>query len=207
MRFILLANKENAVMSTDTNNQDGATDVKPDAGEGQPTEKFEVSKTEYDDLLKDRASLGSLKRELKDLKKSIDSAKESKDTPTEKTKSDDYGLLQKGYLRMGGISAEDEVELALSTAKKWGVEVDKLLDDPDFQVKLKRMRDDKANTTATTEIKGEQGGGQAKNTTAYWKAKGAPPTPDDVPDRKTRQKIVREMLATAGTKGTKYYNE
>ena len=188
-------------------NQEAVVAPEENKGEGQPAEKFEVSKTEYDDLLKDRASLGSLKRELKDLKKSLDSAKESKDTPTEKTKSDDYGLLQKGYLRMSGITAEDEVELALSTAKKWGVEVDKLIDDEDFQVKLKKVREAKANVTATQGIKGEAGSSQAKNTTEYWKAKGTPPTPADVPDRKTRQRIVREMTDSARNKGTKFYNE
>ena len=203
MRLILSASKENTVMSTEQN-QDGATDVKPDAGEGQPvTERFEVPKTEYDELLKDRAALGSLKREMKDLKKSF----ETKDTPTKETKTGDYGLLQKGYLRMSGITAEDEVELALSTAKKWGVEVDKLIDDEDFQLKLKKARDAKANVTATQGIKGETGSSQAKFSTEYWKAKGTPPTPSDVPDRKTRQKIVREMRESSSNRGTKFYNE
>ena len=191
-------------MSSDTNNQDGAPDVQPDAGEGQKaSERFDVPKAEYDELLKDRAALGSLKRELKDLKKSL----EAKDTPTEKTKTDNYGLLQKGYLRTAGITAEDEVELALSTAKKWDMEVDKLIDDEDFQLKLKRAREAKANVAATQGIKGETGSSQAKFTTEYWKAKGAPPTPNDVPDRKVRQKIVREMRDSMSNKGTKFYNE
>ena len=188
-------------------NQDGAADVKPVEGEGSPDEKMTLSKTEYNELIETRATLGSLKRELKDAKKAAEEATKTKDTPTKETKSDDYGLLQKGYLRMSGITAEDEVELALSTAKKWGVEVDKLIDDEDFQVKLKKVRDAKTNATATQGIKGETGSSQAKNTTEYWKAKGTPPTPADVPDRKLRQKIVSEMTNSARNKGTKFYNE
>ena len=87
------------------------------------------------------------------------------------------------------------------------MEVDKLIEDEDFQVKLKKVRDGKANVAASQGIKGETGSSQAKNTTEYWKAKGNPPTPNDVPDRNTRQKIVREMTDSTRNKGTKFYNE
>ena len=187
-------------------NQDGAPDVQPDAGEGSTAaEKYEVTKSEYEALLNDRASLGSLKREFKDLKKSLD--EKPKETPKETT-PDSSSLLKKAFLRTAGITDQEEQELALSTAKKWGVEVDQLVDDDDFKAKLEKHRTAKTNATASSNIKGSgNSASHAKDTSAYWKAKGQPPTPDDVPDRKARQKIIREMVSSAGNKGTKFYNE
>lgn len=190
-------------MSADENNQNPA-EGKPE-GEGGSPEEIKLSKQEYDDLQKIKVEHGSFKRELKDLKKSKEDTAKN-DTP-EKTKPEDSGLLKKAFLRTAGITDAEEQNLALSTAEKWGVEVDALVDDEDFKIKLEKHRTAKANTAATANLKGGANTSQSKNTLEYWKAKGQPPTPDDVPDRKTRQKIVREMLASAGNKGTKFYNE
>ena len=82
-----------------------------------------------------------------------------------------------------------------------------LVDDEDFKMKLERLRTQKSNEVATSNIRGGAGTSQAKNTTEYWMAKGTPPTPDQVSDRKTRAKIAREMLANAESGGKKFYND
>lgn len=178
--------------------------VAPEANEGEGSETVaeetvSVSKSEYDKL---NQTLGSLKRELKDLKKPKE---ESEETP-QKTKPDESALLQKAFLRAAGITAPKEVELALLTAKKWGVEVDALVDDEDFKVKLEKLRTQEANVTATSNVKGSRGDAQAKSSPEFFIERGTPPTVAEVPDRKTRAKIVRAMIAS--TKGTgKFYNE
>lgn len=168
-------------------------------GEGETgAETIAVAKADYEKL---NQTLGSLKRELKDLKKSKETA-----TETPQTKPAELGLLQKSYLRAAGITDAEEVELALSTAKKWNVEVDALVDDEDFKVKLEKLRTTKANALATSNIRGSEGTTQAKNTPDYWISKGTPPSASDVPDRKVRAKIARAMIANAKG-GKKFYNE
>jgi hypothetical protein len=120
--------------------------------------------------------------------------------------NDEPGLIEKGFLRSAGISKEDEVELALTTAKKWGMSVDKLVDDEDFQGKLDKHRTAKANAAATSNIRGNKTGSTAKETAEYWIAKGAPPTAADVPDRTTRAKIVRSMMGHEKGSGNPFYN-
>ena len=192
-------------MMVEANHTEATTETVAGDGVQTVSDKFELSKEEYDELQKIRTEHGNYKKDLKDARLQIEELKKPQ-TPKE-TKPDEAGLLQKGYLRMAGISAEDEVEFALVTAKKWGMDVDKLIDDEDFQVKLKRMRDTKSNAEATSNVRGGAGTSQAKNTPEYWKAKGTPPTPDEVPDTKLRRKIVREMMESASNRGTKFYNE
>ncbi len=116
-------------------------------------------------------------------------------------------LAQKAYLRSAQIVEPDEVELALSTAAKWGISIDKLVDDEDFKVKLEKIRTQKANELATSNIKGGKSGtSQAKLTAEYWIAKNQAPTAADVPDRKTRVKIVRAMMASTKS-SKKFYND
>ena len=88
------------------------------------------------------------------------------------------------------------------------MDVDEVLVDEDFKVKLERQQTNRANVEATSGVKGGGGGGSdAKNTPEYWIAKGVPPTREQVPDRKTRANIVRAMMAGAKTSGKKFYND
>lgn len=119
----------------------------------------------------------------------------------------DNGLLAKAFLRSAGITQGDEVELALTTAKKWDMQIDQLVDDEDFKIKLDKLRTTKANAEATSNVRGRPSVGSAKETEAYWIAKGVPPSPADVPDRKTRAKIVRAMLTNASSSGKTFYND
>ena len=147
---------------------------------------------------KRKAEKDAYERTIADLKTQIP-------TQDKKAQPDDSNLLQKAFLRTAGISGDEEVELALSTAKKWDMEVDKLVDDDDFKLKLEKHRQSKANLAATSNVRGDGTGSSAKNTPEYWLAKGQPPTPDEVPDAKARRKIVRAFMKDEGGSG-KFYN-
>jgi len=193
-------------MSSETN-QDGAT-ADTGAGEGKAQEtqnEIRLAKAEYDELIGLKATVGSLKRQLKDFQKPKDDGQDTKETP--QTKTEEFGLLQKTYLRAASITDEDEIELAKETSKKWGIDVDKLVDDEDFKIKLKKLRDAKANSIALDVKGGSAPSSGAKNTSQYWNQQGTPPTAKDVPDRKVRAKIVREMLDNQKNAGGKFYND
>lgn len=163
----------------------------------------ELSREEYDKL---NQTIGSLKRDVKDLTKGT---KESK-TP-DSSKTEDTGLSDERFdrlaLKTAKIVDKDEVQLAKDLKEKLGVEMDEVLEDDYFLAKLEKLREQKANEVATTDIKGDKGEINAKNSVEYWKAKGHPPTPEDVPDAKTRRKIVRAMLPSSNPSGIKFYNE
>lgn len=186
------------------NNEEVVVDL-DNEGEGETeTDVVKLSKSEYEKM---NQTLGSLKRELKDLKKPKE---EPQETPEKTAKTDD-ALLQKVEriaLRTAGITHQEDIELAQATAKKWGVDIDEVIADEDFQVKLKRQQDSRSNIEATSGVKGgNSGGSNAKNTPEYWQSKGEPPTAADVPDATTRRKIVREMLnASKGNGKMKFYN-
>lgn len=194
-------------MSTEDNNQASDVDTSNNEGEGEhqetADEKITLTKAEYDKIQKD---LGSLKRENKDLKK----PKEPKeDTPE---KNQDVSSLQERLdrqaLKAASITHEDDIELAKKTAEKWNMSIDEVIEDEDFKAKLDRQQTNRANVEATAGIKGDKSqGGSAKETSAYWNAKGQPPTPEDIPNRKTRQKIIREMRQASTGGGKTFYND
>lgn len=194
---------------TDTNNKSQEADVNAlnnNEGEGENNgadEVVSISKNEYDKL---NQTLGSLKRELKDLRKPKDDTKE---TSTTNNKPDENLLLnriEKMALKAANITHEDDIELARKTAKKWNMDLEDVLTDDDFQVKLAKQQSSRANIIASTNIKGGASQSNAKNTPEYWIAKGVPPTVADVPDRKTRATIARAMMANVKT-GKKFYND
>ena len=169
----------------DTEKTEGdVVDTKTNDGEGESeVETLTIPKKDYETL---NQTLGSLKRELKDLKKPKE---ETKETP--KNQPEDNTLLKKAFLRSAGITDSEEVELALSTAKKWSVEVDALVDDDDFKAKLEKHRTAKANTLATSNIKGGAGTSKAKESIEYWLNLGRTPKSDEVSDIKFRAKVLR----------------
>src|SRR3990167_524530 len=158
----------------------------------------EIEQKRREDGIKTRERTKALRDQLAELKSA---------PPPIKKEPTDTGLLQKSFLRAAGISDAEEVELALSTAKKWGVEVDTLVDDDNFKTTLAKNRTTKPNSLATSNIRGGAGETQAKNPPEYWISKGAPPSKTDVPDRKTRATIVRAMMKNASTDGKKFYND
>lgn len=193
------SNKETNLM-TDNNSQEEVVASQTNEGEGQESEQVTLSKADY---AKMNETIGSMKRELKDFKRS----KETTVTPTNETKTEEFGLLHKSFLRAAGITDSEEVELARLTAKKWGVGIDEVVDDEDFKVKLEKHRTNKSNTLATSNIKGGVGTQSAKNTPAYWIAKGTPPSREDVPDRQARWAINAAIRKGASNNGKQFYND
>ena len=125
--------------------------------------------------------------------------------PAEKETKTDEALLQRlerVTLRTAGITHQDDIELAQRTAKKWGVDIEEVIGDEDFKVKLERQQTARTNADATADLKGSGGGG-AKNTVEYWLAKGEAPT-----DKKLHSAYVQAKLK-AGRAGDckKFYND
>lgn len=191
-------------MDTSTT-ETGADDGKDNGGEGESqVETVSISKKDYDTM---NQTLGSLKKELKDFKKA---AEKTAETPTKETKTEESALLQKiekQSLRIAGITHQDDIELARTTAKKWGMDIDDVLEDEDFKVKLERQQTTRDNAIATSGVRGSGTTGSSKNDPEYWIKKGTPPSATDVPDRKARAKIARQFMKNAGTSGKKFYND
>lgn len=191
-------------MSTETNQNEVVDSQTNEAEVESSVETVSVSKKDYDTM---NQTLGSMKRQLKDLQKSKEGVNE---TAPKQTKADDSVLLQKlerMSLRQAGITHQDDVELARSTAKKWGLDVDEVLADEDFKVKLERQQTQRTNADATSNIKSGPGTQSAKNSPEYWVAKGHPPTAAEVPDRKARYKIAEALMKNARTNGKTFYND
>lgn len=189
-------------MTTETSQEEV---VVPETNEGeveQEVDTISLRKSEYEKLNQD---LGSLKRELKDLRKIKEDTKE---TPKSNTQPDNRLLerLEKSVLRQHNISHPDDVDLARNTAKKWGMDLEDVLVDDDFKAKLDRQQTARDNIAATSNVKGGAGSNQAKNSPEYWIAKGIPPSASEVPDRKTRANIARAMMASAKS-SKKFYND
>lgn len=192
-------------METDIKTESDVVDTINNEGEGE-SENVSIPKMEWE---KTNQTLGSLKKEIKDLRKANEKPKEA-ETPTTNTKPDEIALLREKLdrqaMRQAGVTDSEDMELARNTAKKWGVDIDEVLGDEDFKVKLERQQTARANVQATSGVKGGAGNSQAKNTPEYWQAKGVPPTPAEVPDRKTRQKIVRSFITGANSQKLSFYN-
>lgn len=187
-------------MNTDENNQAGGAQPQEGAVEGNQAETIAVPKAEYDKL---NQTIGSMKRELKDLKKPKEEA-----LPKETTQNQpDSRLIEETYLAARGVTADEEIDLALTTAKKWQMSVKQLMNDSDFQAKLEKHRTQKANELATSQVKGGSGKSDAKNTLEHWIAAGRPPTPSDIPNSKVRQDIVSKMVQSSRAKPIKFYND
>lgn len=167
----------------------------------EQVETVSLTKSEYEKL---NQTLGSLKRELKDLKKPKEET--VKETSTQSDNNPLLERIEKMAIRQAGITEQEDIDLARNTAKKWGVDIDEVLTDPDFQAKLQRQQDARANPIATSNIKGGAGTSQAKNTPEYWIAKGTPPSASDVPDRKTRVKIARAFMDSSKN-SKKFYSD
>jgi hypothetical protein len=190
-------------METETTETDVVTETNEGEGESS-VDTVVIPKADYDKL---NQTLGSLKREVKDLKKPKD---ETKETSTTNQKPDDSLLqrLEKQALKIAGIDNPEDVELAQKTAKKWGMDIEDILADEDFKVKLEKQQTARANVQATSNVRGSgSGSSNAKSTLEYWTAKGEPPTPADVPDTTKRREIIRGMMKAAKGNGKMtFYN-
>lgn len=201
-------------MSTDNNNQEVAEKPENSAEEGTqgeestddtPNAKLEELQSE---LQKRDETIGSLKREMKDLKKSLEKPKEtSKKTDEPDKLAHLEEQLQKLTLQQAGITSDKEKELADKLKEETGMDWDKLINSKYFKSELEELRAEEANAKATSGVSGDGAKGNAKQTEDYWVAKGVPPTREQVPDRKTRASIARAMLKNASSGGKTFYND
>ena len=173
-------------MSTETNQEAVAT---PEASEGEGTQVQDNAEiTEVETLRKQieeqNATIGTLKRDLKD-------AKKPKDTP-KKTEQEglDYGA--KAFLMQNDVKAEEfgfvEEQLQESGIK----DLEKLVKNSYFQSELKARRDKAAVETAMPKG-GRITGDSSKTKVDYWMNKGQMPenTPDNM---QLRRDIVNKRI-------------
>lgn len=184
--------------------------VTPKENEGEEVETVTVPKKDYDKLNQD---FGSLKREHKDLKKSFE--EKPKETPEKNQKPDEIALLKekldKQAIRTAGLTHSDDVELAKTTAKKWGMDIEDVLVDEDFLAKLGKQQTARSNVEATSGVKGGSGqGSNAKSSPEYWMAKGSAPSDAELAQhnisKKDAAKIMRAFMANKGS-NKKFYND
>lgn len=159
-----------------------------------------------------KAKLVEYETELTELR----TLKEKNKLPEKKVeKSDEFGLLEKAFLKASGFTDAEEIELF----KKWHDETnksyDELVDHPFVKAELEQMRTAKTNKIATDNIKGEDGSnkGGAKDSPEYWIAKATTGSdgklmfPDDLPlDRKLRAAIAEKLIEKQKV-GKKFYND
>ena len=188
--------------------QEAAVAPEADGGEGE-SDVITLPRVDYDKM---NETLGSLKRENRQLKKPKEEPKETpQKTETGELEKEIERLrekTEKATLKSAGLTHEDDVKLAKDTAKKWGVELEDLIDDADFKIKLQKQQDARTNADATSNVKGDKGSKvSAKDSVDYWMAKGKPPTAQEVPDFKKRAQILRAFHAQEkGSNGGKFYN-
>ncbi len=192
---------------TETNDTAPAAPEATEGEGGTDTETVEtvsIPKSEWD---KSQRTIGSLKRQVKDLSQ----AKEPQETPQKTDKPDELTSVQKRLdrqtLKAAGITHEDDIDLARKTAEKWNMELEDVVEDEDFQAKLQKKRDARANADATSNVKGDGGKGPKAKSADFFISRGTPPTPEEIPDRKSRMVIVNKMREHASTGGGKFYNE
>lgn len=150
---------------------------------------------------------GKSYKELYEVSKK-DKTSNDEGNPPKLGKSDEFLLekLERMSMRQAGLTHNDDIEFAKSTAKKWNMDIDEVLNDEDFKVKLERQQTARTNVEATSNVRGGGSTTQTKNTPEYWIAKGVPPTATEVPDRKTRATISRAMMKNSKV-GKTFYNE
>lgn len=190
-------------------NEETSVESTNDTGEGESSEvdTLTIPKSDYEKL---NQTLGSLKRELKDLKKTQDTPKE---TPQSNQKPDDALLqrMERLAFKQHNVSHEDDMELARKTAKKWGMDVEQVLEDEDFKVKLGKQQDSRTNVEATSNVRGSNSSQSSSKAKAdYWIGKNTAPSDEDVATNKIpREELSKIMGHFVTNKGSnkKFYND
>jgi hypothetical protein len=124
-----------ADMNSEDNNQE--VEVAEETTEETTEEEADVITIPKSEWNKTQQTVGSLKREIKTLKKSTESPKE---TPT----TGELAESQLEFLELKGISDEDEVEVIAKFVAKTGQTVRQALRDDYVQTKLTAIKADKA---------------------------------------------------------------
>ena len=165
-------------------------------GEGADTtvETVSIPKAEYDKTL---STLGSLKREIKDLKRPKE---DSKGESTTNSTSNDLG--EKAYLAVNGIKTADEVAFFKKMKQETGKDAESLLDSTYFQSEFKNFKELKASSDAVPTGSKRSNNSQV-DSVEYWIAKGELPKGEE--NRKLREDIVNARMKKENSGGM-FYN-
>lgn len=148
--------------------------------------------------------IGSLKRDIKDLKKSnAPKADTSPESQPQDKKGFDYGQL--AYLEAKGFSDKADQQWLESMVQESGFELKDLLDKPWVQNELKERKEHRMAEAATPS--GSKAAGQSgRDTVDYWVAKinQGSATVKDIPDRELRFKVVEARHKAEKQKGEFY---
>ncbi len=178
-------------MTTEENNQNA--DVAEPVVEGETTteETIAVPKSEWE---KTNQTLGSLKRENKDLKK----AKESTTETTEKNQpTSGLDETQLELLDFKGISEADDIKVIESVMKRTGQKLREVLKDDYVMGKLETNK--KAREVANATPSGKKGTGSGSSDSVdYWVQKNAA-TGEWPKDYSLKQKVLAAKERAAGT--------
>lgn len=165
-------------MTTEQNNQETSDESTNDTGEGQAQVAEEGSEiaelAELKKQLEERdATIGSLKRENKDLKK----PKETVETP-QKTdqQSDEPDYARLAFLNSQQVNHPDDQKVVLEEATRLKLPLTDVLQMEHIKAKLANSRDTRASQEGMPDGKGRTGGPK-KGDVEYYLA-----NPDQVPD-------------------------
>lgn len=177
-------------------------------------------KLKADELQKAHREAGIRNRErTKALKEKIAELEKAK-IPEKKDKKEDkqpneFGLLEKAFLKSSGITDSEEIELARKYYEDFGgkKQLDEIVEHPFFKAEIDKMRTAKTNATATANLKGEGGdAGKMKEDPDYWLSKATKNSegelmfPEELPkDFKLRAAIV-DKFTDSSKSNKKFYN-
>lgn len=160
-------------MSTDKNNQIDSEESQNGAEEESSVDTVSVLKADYDKL---NQTLGSLKRELKDLRKSREESETPKKEPAKESEfKADNSLIEKTFFKASGITDPDVMQLAKDIAKRTGETLDIVLEDEIFKSRAERIITSKANELAADTKNNRSNSTTGRNSVEYWLAKGEHP--------------------------------
>jgi len=118
--------------------------------------------------------------------------------PKEEKKSDGFGYDVKGYLKASGIKA-DEFDFVKEELKRFGGDIDGLIENEYFQAKLEKQR--AIAKTADATPTGKRTGNSATDSADYWLNKPF----EEVPANLRREVLKAKEKKTSGS-GSHFYN-
>lgn len=159
-------------------------------------EKKEERKPETPEARKSR-----LERQLKQVNKKL-GIEEKPESKKEEKKGSNLDSGEKALLVAYGIKGSEEMALAETFLKKYGMDIDELVEDEVFTSKLKTIRADKETKDAMPTGTKRSGNG-TRDSVDYWLAKGE--LPQDNPElarRVVNAKIAKSQNRSKFSTGT-----